>query len=556
MGYKLETVPMEHQLRAVEKCRARPSTPCPSDVFAYIAETGTGKSLMPLIEWQSRAGRDISDMVLVSGAGSIKNWYRDKNEEQVAEIKKHLDKRLYDKLVIGFIEAGSKESKRSIERLDAAAGRLPRMLFINVEAFSRDTSPAIETAIRFLRTGIGGMMTIDECTSIRRHSARTRALLRVGPHAKARRIMSGLVAPRDPLDVFWPYFWLDWRILGFPTFESFRARYAKVEQQSFLTNNEMENLLERFGFTDLEIEYPAPVLQKRHGFKDETLDNMSIRDMHLALLMRRLHPSSHGRMLRLNTRVREYVRLDELQSKIDRYSFQVLKKDCLDLPDKVYMPPSVVDMTPEQKRVYSEMRRDMLSKIGNTILRPKSVVSMMEKLHQIVCGHVRDDSGNVHYLPTNRISRIIEMLHEHSGKAIVWSCYDPEIRRLVREIDAEFGEGYCAAFWGGNRSKRDEEERRYLGSDDCRVMVSSQATGGRGNTWLCGTLVIYAANSYDLEHRWQSEDRPHRRGQTNSVAYVNVHCPGTVEDRILHVLRNKLDLLQQITPMNVKEWLT
>ena len=32
-----------------------------------------------------------------------------------------------------------------------------------------------------------------------------------------------------------------------------------------------------------------------------------------------------------------YVRLDELNDKLNKFSYRVLKEDCLDLPDKVYM---------------------------------------------------------------------------------------------------------------------------------------------------------------------------------------------------------------------------
>ena len=36
-----------------------------------------------------------------------------------------------------------------------------------------------------------------------------------------------------------------------------------------------------------------------------------------------------------------YIRLDELNSKLENFSYRVLKEDCLDLPDKVYMKRSV-----------------------------------------------------------------------------------------------------------------------------------------------------------------------------------------------------------------------
>ena len=50
------------------------------------------------------------------------------------------------------------------------------------------------------------------------------------------------------------------------------------------------------------------------------------------------------------------IRLDELNSKLNKFSYRVLKEDCLDLPDKVYMKRFVA-MTPEQTKLYEEMKK-------------------------------------------------------------------------------------------------------------------------------------------------------------------------------------------------------
>ena len=43
--------------------------------------------------------------------------------------------------------------------------------------------------------------------------------------------------------------------------------------------------------------------------------------------------------------------LDELADSLKPFSYRVLKQDCLDLPDKIYMK-RVVQLTPEQKKLY------------------------------------------------------------------------------------------------------------------------------------------------------------------------------------------------------------
>ena len=58
--------------------------------------------------------------------------------------------------------------------------------------------------------------------------------------------------------------------------------------------------------------------------------------------------------------------------------------------------------------------------------------------------------------------------------------------------------------------------------------------------------VIYYSNNYDLENRLQSEDRAHRIGQTNKVTYIDLVVKGTVDEKIVKALRNKLDLAQEV----------
>jgi hypothetical protein len=110
-------------------------------------------------------------------------------------------------------------------------------------------------------------------------------------------------------------------------------------------------------------------------------------------------------------------------------------------------------------------------------------------------------------------------------------------------------------FHGENSKTRGDDERRFLGRDKCRFMVSTQMSGGRGNTWNAADLTIYAANSYDLEWRFQSEDRNHRKGQKAAVKYVDMIVRGTVEERIVNALRGKIDLMSVINGENYRKWL-
>jgi len=70
------------------------------------------------------------------------------------------------------------------------------------------------------------------------------------------------------------------------------------------------------------------------------------------------------------------------------------------------------------------------------------------------------------------------------------------------------------------------------------------------------TTVIYYSNSYNLEHRIQSEDRAHRIGQTKSVNYVDLCTQGTIDEKIIKALRAKKNIAATVLGEDITSWLS
>jgi len=182
------------------------------------------------------------------------------------------------------------------------------------------------------------------------------------------------------------------------------------------------------------------------------------------------------------------------------------------------------------------------------------VITQILRLHQLLCGYLVDEQGEVQEISQKRIDVMLDVLAEHDGKAVIWVPYEHSLKKIYERLEKEYGKGCVAAFWGGNRTERLDDETRFKIDPQCRFMLSTPGAGGMGNTWTVADLVIYYSNDYDLEHRVQSEDRTHRHGQTKSVTYVDLVARGTVDEKILQALRNKINLSAQITGANWREW--
>jgi Helicase conserved C-terminal domain len=567
LTYAPRLPPYPHQAEALARMRG-------CEAFALLCDTGTGKSRVPLDLWgEEVAAGGLDCLLIIAPAGCYRNWCVDKgpHEEDWCEFRKHLAPDLYAKThVLLWRNGSSLKFKREVAAFLTNTDA-PRALVVNVEALST-VKAARELCHDFLCSG-RALLLCDESSRLKGwDSSRTKAVLKFAHLARRRVIMSGLVAPKSPLDLFSQFEILDWRILGYRSYYAFRGRYGVMEHKCVLPHRELlgrwsslkpeqlttwalgrpaGEMVERWERASME---PPPRDPRQLVHKLISMGEMTPprdRDQLVAALLQ-----AHKLSFREATKVVVgYQNVGELWAKIEPRVYRKLKEECLDLPPKVYQRREVA-WAPDQERVYRELRDEATTQLASAHhVTATEVMVRLAKLHQVLCGHVTDEEGEAREVPTRRAEALIEVLEEHGGKVIVWAHYERCVRSLATVLREKFGENSVAQFWGGNRSTRAEDERRFLNDPECRFMVATQAAGGMGNTWVVADLVIYYANDYNLESRVQSEDRAHRIGQKKSVTYVDLMVPGTVDEKIVKSLRAKIDLAAAVTGDAWREWL-
>jgi SNF2 family DNA or RNA helicase len=523
--FKLQSTLMTHQSTGVQKADGMPA-------FAYMCDMGVGKTLMLLAEYQSRISKDdIMDLLVIAPKGCIRNWYMDR-EDNPSELTKHLDPTLLKHLVVASSEKGA--AARDAREILLKETRKPRALFINVESLS-GTARMEAVCKEFLSSG-RALMAIDESTVIKsRKAQRTQTILKLGKLAKVRRILSGLATPKSPMDLHAQFSFLDESILG-KSFTLFRARYARMDFICRAPNNVIDAQLQR------AIKRSKGTMAQMRGLS---------RGEKISLCY-----ALGGWIPDTAPIIAGYQRLPELRDRISKYCYRVLKEDCLDLPPKVFVYRDV-DLTDEQRRIYKEVKEDATALLAkDKYVTTKNAMDQILRLHQVCCGHTRvDETGEFIDIPSNRISTVLEVLEDHERKAIIWATYQREIEKITAALQDEYGKDAVATYYGGNAKDRGDDETRFKTDARCRFMVATPASGGLGLNWQVANLVIYAANGWDLAQRLQSEDRTHRKGQTESVTYVDITTRGTVEEKIIRALRNKMDLSTTLTGEQLRKWL-
>ncbi len=213
------------------------------------------------------------------------------------------------------------------------------ILIMNVEALSTDKG--VKYASKFLNSH-KTLMAVDESTTIKNPSAkRTKNIIGLGKIAKYKRIMTGSPITKNPLDLYSQCEFLNPWLLDFTSYYAFRNRYAE---------------------------------------------------------MKTMH--AHGRSIQI---VDKFKNLSELSETVKTFSDRVLKEDCLDLPDKIYMKRNI-KLSPDQFKLYKQMKDQAIAMLNGKVTSTMTVLTQLMRLHQITCGHFTADDGSTQAIANNRIS--------------------------------------------------------------------------------------------------------------------------------------------------------
>jgi len=244
-----------------------------------------------------------------------------------------------------------------------------------------------------------------------------------------------------------------------------------------------------------------------------------------------------------NRQIVSYQNIEELTRNIEGHSFRVLKKDCLDLPEKIYQR-YYVEMTPKQKKLYDTMKKSFVAELEGEMIEAPEAITRLLRLQQILCGWFPSEQGGQQIDDKNpRIEALKEILSDIDSKVIIWARFKADLRAIERAL------GDLAVSYHGDVSSDSRElaVTRFQNDPKVKYFIGQPQSGGIGLTLTAADYAIYYSNSFDLEQRMQSEDRCHRIGTKNNVTYIDIETRKSVDSKIIKALREKKNLADVIT---------
>ena len=355
------------------------------------------------------------------------------------------------------------------------------------------TRKGLDFAHQFLNVR-KALFVVDESTTIKNPGAkRTKNIIQLSTLGKYRRILTGAPVTKSPLDLYTQCAFLDPYLLDFQSYYAFRNRYAELRTANF-----------------------------------------------------------SGRSVQVVT---GYKNLAELSEILKPFSYRVLKDDCLDLPPKTYMK-RVIQLTPEQKKVYEEMKKTALATLNGKTITTMNVITQLMRLQQITCGHFKADDDSIQNIKSNRITELMDVLEEVEGKAIIWAHWRHDIDTIVESIEKRYPESVMT-YYGDTKTEDRQKAIKEIQNPESKVrfLVGTPQTGGYGITLTGASTMLYYSNGYDLEKRQQSEARIDRIGQIKPMTYIDIIAEDTIDEKIVKSLRKKVNIATEIMGEELKDWI-
>ena len=475
----MKTQGMKHQLDALQRMVGRKT-------YALFMEQGTGKTWTLLADAERLYAKGTIDTVLVVAPNGVHlNWVN-------REIPAHMEGNIVARAWRSGAGVRYMKSLEELFRPRREGESVPlRFLAVNIDALV--TKKGYEFCERFLLSG-NALILLDESSRIKNpDAARTKALMRLRRYCKGARIASGTPVTNSPVDVFAQMEFLESGLLGTTSYRAFVSEYADVLPN---THPLMQNMVRR---------------NPRAAFAQIIARN----------------PDGSPR----------WRNLDKLQKLLEPQSFRVLKKDCLDLPEKIYKTITF-ELNSDQQKAYDKMQDELRIDLGDNTELPVSELAALIKLQQITSGYVNTPMGVRYVSDENpRLKSFMDAVEDVDGKFIVWARFREELD-AIRDALTDAGIA-CVQYHGGvSRDDREAAVDQFQ-NGDVRVFVGQPQSGGIGLTLTAAETVFYFSNDFNLETRLQSEDRAHRIGTRRNVVYIDIAAESTIDEQIARNLQRK-----------------
>lgn len=242
-----------------------------------------------------------------------------------------------------------------------------------------------------------------------------------------------------------------------------------------------------------------------------------------------------------------YKNLRMLQESLNNIMLRRLKKDVLDLPDKIYST-EYVEMSKAQMSIYNEVL-DVIRLNIDKIKISANPLAQLIRLRQataytgILSNKIQESAK------FDRLEEIVQDLVDDNQKCIIFSNWTevttPAYERLKR---------FNPALITGDTKDKDRalEEEKFMKDPNCKCAIGTIGVMGTGLTLTEATTVIFLDSPWTKSAKEQAVDRAHRIGTKTTVNIITLVCAGTMDERVEDIVESKGEMANMLVDGQVQ----
>lgn len=227
------------------------------------------------------------------------------------------------------------------------------------------------------------------------------------------------------------------------------------------------------------------------------------------------------------------------------------KKDCLELPEQIFIP-TLITLSDSERKVYRSVQTEIALNLENKEITFQNALAKTAKLRQVCNGFIYYNDGEGNYpiwesLNNSKLTRLEELLEEINEQVIIWIEFNQDKKNI---LDRFLGKYTIVCITGEESDKEKSANIESFKTGKAKILLANPKSAGHCLTFTNCHYQIYYSISFSSELFEQSSDRIHRNGQKKDCVYYILQARDTIDTRMYNVVKNKkklsLDLLKSL----------
>lgn len=237
-----------------------------------------------------------------------------------------------------------------------------------------------------------------------------------------------------------------------------------------------------------------------------------------------------------------YKNIPELKGWLQNKMLRRLKKDVLDLPEKLHIV-EYIDNTAYQTQLYRTVCTDMLAHVDEIKSSNNPAVKFL-RLRQINGSPELVDTTlkvDKDYLHKNakmlRLIQLVQTIVANDEKVVIFSNWVEPLRTIYRFLASR----YKVCVFTGTMTPADCEKnkQKFINDPNCKILIGTTEKLGVSHTLTVAHNVIFYDEPWNYAKFEQAEDRCHRAGTTSTVNVYSLITKDTVDDKVHDIIMTK-----------------